>query len=41
MAPHFHMKIRSAPKQDGHRAIQEIKDIIASQLPGITGVIEQ
>jgi hypothetical protein len=41
MAPHFHVKIRSAVKQDGHRAIQEIKDIIASHLPAIAGVLEQ
>ncbi len=41
MAPHFHMKMRSALKEDGRRAIQEIKDLIASHLPGIAEVIEQ
>jgi hypothetical protein len=41
MAPHFHMKIRSALKQDEHMAIREIRDIIASQLPNITEVVEQ
>jgi hypothetical protein len=41
LAPHFHMKMRSALKHDGYRAIQEIKDIIALQLPGIAAVIEQ
>ena len=41
LVPHFHMKLRSALKLDGYQAIQEIKDIIASQLPGIAGVIEQ
>jgi spermidine synthase len=41
LAPHFHMKIKSALKRDGFRAIQEIKDIIALQLPGIAEVTEQ
>jgi hypothetical protein len=41
LAPHFHMKIRSALKQDGYQAIQEIKHIIALQLPGIAEVLEQ
>jgi hypothetical protein len=41
LAPHFHMKIRSALKQDGHQAIQEIREIIASQLPGIAELAEQ
>jgi hypothetical protein len=35
------MKIKSALKRDGFRAIQEIKDIIALQLPGIAEVTEQ
>jgi len=41
MAPHLHMKIKSALKQDGHRAIQEIGEIIASHLPDIAELVEQ
>ena len=39
MAPHFHIKVRSALKTDAETAINEIREIIATHLPAIAEVI--
>jgi hypothetical protein len=40
-APHFHMKLRSAFKDDADAAVEEIQFIINNQVKQITGVLEK
>ena len=41
LAPHFHMKIRSAFKGDDNVAVEEIQAIIDNQVKQIEGVLEK
>jgi len=41
LAPHFHMKLRSAFKGDAEAAVEEIQSIINNHVKKITGVLEK
>jgi hypothetical protein len=40
LAPHFHLKLRSGPKESPERCVEEIKRIIDNYLEPIREVIE-
>ena len=41
LSPHFHMKLRTAFKDDDDVAVEEIQSIIDNQVKHIEGVIER